>query len=98
MDEAVIEDLRLYEDLKGLYLWDNPYIVSSHGHTRQKLQNRFQAVVRGIARSGKPVSHLPDVSVRSASSRLCAYAASVIPHRAVPVPPRVSSLVRGREG
>ena len=36
MDEAVFEDLRLYEDLKGPYLWDNPYIVSIPHHTTKK--------------------------------------------------------------
>ena len=29
MDEAVFEALTRYEDLKGVYLWDNPYLVSS---------------------------------------------------------------------
>ena len=41
MDEAVFEALKLYEDLKGAYLWDNPYIVSSPSHTRQKLTSTY---------------------------------------------------------
>ena len=41
MDEAVFEALKLYEDLKGAYLWDNPYIVSSPSHTQQKLTSTY---------------------------------------------------------
>ena len=37
MDEAVFEALKLYEDLKGAFLWGNPYIVECPSQTRNQL-------------------------------------------------------------